>query len=177
MNPCLFLVSPVLTCRRCYADVLSWGTSISPFHSYRVIIPHLVGSPLATEHQHRPLSAPPLSHSPPPHLPLPWRRSWRAAWPPWTGFRSWPCKQPSARTPRMPTGKAWARKAAYWILTPRWTRKRCSSTKTANHRTATPASSRLLSTARQRRRWHWVRSTSGSVTTFLTTGRQGVAGR
>ena len=113
-----------------------------------------------------------------PSLPSPWRRSWRAAWPPWTGFLSWPCRQPSARrTPRMPTGQAWARRVPCWILTPHWTRRRCSSTRTASHPTATPASSRLPSTARQRRRWHWVRSTSGSVITFPTTGRRAVAGR
>lgn len=131
--------------------------------------------PLSTNTHRCQLHLCPIPHSP--HLPLPWRQSWRAAWPPWTGSRSWPCKRPSAKTPRMPTGKAWARKAVCWILTPHWTRKRCSSTKTANRPTATPASSRSLSTARQRRRWHWVRSTSGSVTTFLTTERQEVAGR
>lgn len=108
----------------------------------------------------------------------PWRRSWRAAWPPWIGFLSWPCRRPSARrTPRMPTGQAWARRVPYWILTPRWTRRRCSSTKMASRPTATPASSHSLSTARQRRRWHWARSTSGSVITFPTTGRRAAAGR
>lgn len=63
MKTCLFLLSTVLNCR-CYADVLSWGTSISPFHTCWFIIPHLVGSPSATEHQHQALSAPLLSHSP-----------------------------------------------------------------------------------------------------------------
>lgn len=138
-----------------------------------------VQSPLVTEHQQQPLPPSPFSHPPLlPHLPSPWRLSWRAAWPPWTGFLSWPCRRQSARRmPRMPTGQAWARRALYWILTPHWTRKRCSSTRTANRHTAMPVSSHLPSIARQRRRWHWARSTSGSVTTFPTTGRRAVAGR
>lgn len=153
-------------------------TSSSTCHSSPFDIPHLVCSPSVTEtnsnHRHLHLFPTPLL----PGLSSPWRRSWRAAWLPWIGFLSWPCRRPSARrTPRMPMGQAWARRVPYWILTPRWTRRRCSSTRTASRPTATPASSRLPSTARQRRRWHWARSTSGSVITFPTTGRRAVAGR
>lgn len=173
MKPFLFPVSPELTFRGRHADVLSWG-STSSSTCLGLLFPTWSPPPQSTGSVRLHSLPTPLL----PGLPSPWRRSWRAAWPPWIGFLSWPCRRPSARrTLRVPTGPAWARRAPCWILTPRWTRRKCSSIRTASRRTATPASSRSPSTARQRRRWHWARSTSGSVITFHTTGRQAVAGR
>lgn len=170
----LCLAFTELTCRRCYADVLSWGSPDFILNLFLFVILHPINSSSTNCNHHLHLFPAQFLSS----LPSPWRRSWRVVWPPWIGFLSWPCRQPFARlTPRMPMGQAWARRMPYWILTPHWTRKRFSSTRMANRPTATPASSHLLSTARQRRRWHWARSISGSVITFPTTGRRAVAGR